>query len=309
MDPYLKALAIVEDVKQNIRDTKPADRPKVEEAIAKLYQLKGLEPPKEYKWFFSGKGARDWLLDGFITTSDVDSRLPSYFGIPHCYWSDRVGQAAWSAPTTASLAHAVNGCFSDRVEGATINFFEMASDDDGVGIILSRVLEEVTCWWAYANVAIIVDRPKELHLTDSGMPHRLDGPSIIWRDEHKDYHIRGCRVPAHLIEDPSKITVQEIKALGNFIELRRIYIERMGLKRFLAESSTELLDMDGGLPGPGGAPRALVRDCFGSSYLIGTDGSTSRVYFMSVNPAAKTCKRAHEEISGLVDETIIKYEG
>ena len=50
-------------------------------------------------------------------------------------------------------------------------------------------------------------------------------------------------------------------------------------------------------------PRALLHDKHGNAYLEGTDGSTERSYFMSVDPAATTCRQAHQSICGL-DESL-----
>ena len=58
----------------------------------------------------------------------------------------------------------------------------------------------------------------------------------------------------------------------------------------------------------GGGPRALLRDSDGSQWLCGTDGSTSRVYYMSVPNDVMTCRDAHCAIAG-IDEDLVEQEG
>jgi hypothetical protein len=43
----------------------------------------------------------------------------------------------------------------------------------------------------------------------------------------------------------------------------------------------------------------------GDKWLVGTDGSTDRCYYMSVPREAKTCKEAHEMIAGVSEENIL----
>lgn len=76
--------------------------------------------------------------------------------------------------------------------------------------------------------------------------------------------------------------------------------ERFGEGKYLAACGAKLIDADGGIAGSRGAqPRVLLEDDEGLRWLVGTDGSTRRVYHMQVPPTATTCREAHEAISGL----------
>lgn len=124
--------------------------------------------------------------------------------------------------------------------------------------------------------------------------------------------IHGVKVPEKVIFHPESITMEEITSEPN-AEVRRILTERFGVDRYLVESNATLIHFDQ-IPVTTGSerlmPRALLKDQFGDYYLEGTDGSTTRFYFMLVHTpnitefkAPKTCREAHERICGL-DETL-----
>jgi len=51
-----------------------------------------------------------------------------------------------------------------------------------------------------------------------------------------------------------------------------------------------------------------LREKNGRQWLVATDGSTERIYHLSVSDTAKSCRAAHEELCGF-DEKLIKLEG
>jgi hypothetical protein len=79
--------------------------------------------------------------------------------------------------------------------------------------------------------------------------------------------------------------------------------ERVEQERARARTS-RLLHMDA-LTIPGSAPRALVEDEEGARWLIGTDGSTERVFWMRASRQAATCGEAHEEMCGFEERRLI----
>ncbi len=157
--------------------------------------------------------------------------------------------------------------------------------------------------WAivFPDVAFMVDRPSALHLDDQGRLHCEDGPAIAYRDGWGLFRWHGFTVPEFVITNPERITLEIIDGEGN-AETKRIMIERFGIGRYLHESGATLVDFDQVevIRGSGKfMPRALLRDKHGNQYLEGTDGSTDRSYFMSVDPEVRSCRAAHESISGL----------
>jgi len=55
----------------------------------------------------------------------------------------------------------------------------------------------------------------------------------------------------------------------------------------------------------GSMPRALMEDKQGQRWLVGTDGSTKRVYYMRAPREANTCAEAHSALAGFDENQII----
>ncbi len=143
------------------------------------------------------------------------------------------------------------------------------------------------------------ERPAQIHLDDQGRLHNESGPSILYRDGWAFYHVHGVAVSMRIVERPDTITLEEIEKERN-AEVRRIMTERYGVGRYLQETGAELIEFElvpvDRKRGGRAIPRALLRDKHGNQYLEGTDGSTSRVYFMPVPREARTCAEAHTAI-------------
>lgn len=129
--------------------------------------------------------------------------------------------------------------------------------------------------------------------------HREDGPALE-SDIEPLYFIEGVLVTEQIVMHPETITSDDVEAEEN-AEAQRIMIERMGADRYMRESGATVIDMDS-LALVGSAPRALMQDKKGNRWLVGTDGSTARVYLMAVPRNSKTCAEAHCAISGLDSE-------
>lgn len=161
-----------------------------------------------------------------------------------------------------------------------------------------RIVHEKFC--------IISDRPERLLVDDQSRPHCDDGPFCRWRDGSELFAIHGVRVPAWIVLHPERIDAKAVRSEQN-LEVQRVMIERMGVGRYLFECGAKVIDMDS-LRLTGSAPRALLEDDLGNKWLVGTDGSTARVYHMSVPSSAQTCAEAHRLISGLDRESRLYAE-
>lgn len=135
------------------------------------------------------------------------------------------------------------------------------------------------------------------------IPHHESEAAIQFPDDYKVWVWRGVRVTAQIIAFPETITIEQIRKEKN-AEVQRIMISQMGAGNYLRATKCELIDMDS-LTMEGSAPRALMRDDMGNMWLVGTDGSTARVYTMAVPPEVRTCKEAHESISGFDERRLI----
>jgi hypothetical protein len=161
-------------------------------------------------------------------------------------------------------------------------------------------------WWMpYDGVCFLCKRPIELHIDDANRLHSEDGMSVKYRDGYGQFNIHGVVVPQWIIERPDTIDAAKIAAEQN-AEIKRIMIDRMGVSRYLQETGAKTIDMDmvEVVKGSGDfMPRALMRDKDGRQFLVGTDGSTERCYYMQVSRESLTCATAHQSINGgLKDE-------
>jgi len=99
-----------------------------------------------------------------------------------------------------------------------------------------RIVHEEFC--------IVSDRPEVLTVDDRNRPHGENGPSHRWRDGWSLWHWHGVAIPEaqrHIIEQPERITVDEIQAETN-AEIRRVMIERYGYDRYIRDAGLTLVD-------------------------------------------------------------------
>ena len=93
----------------------------------------------------------------------------------------------------------------------------------------------------HADFCMICERPELLLVDAQNRPHNPAGPFCRWRDGSALYSVRGIRVPWDVIEDPSSVTVERIKAESNS-EVRRVMIDLYGQAKYLADAKLRLLD-------------------------------------------------------------------
>ena len=155
-------------------------------------------------------------------------------------------------------------------------------------------------WWLPYEKAVVVSDKPHLYWDAAWRLHREDGPAVHFTDGYQLWAWHGVMITEQVILHPDTITSEMIRAEKN-AEVRRVLIERMGPGKYLKECKAKLIDMDS-LTLEGSAPRALMEDDQGERWLVGTDGSTARVYTMAVPREAKACREAHQMISGF-DET------
>lgn len=118
--------------------------------------------------------------------------------------------------------------------------------------------------------------------------HRMDGPAIDFGPGNLSnvYAVRGVRVDAYVIEEPEKITVEDIESESN-AEVRRVKIDQYGQSRYLMDSGAKEIHSDdfGTLYRkeiPGDEPLMMVKVVNSS---MEPDG-TFKDYFLRVDPNA-----------------------
>ncbi len=108
---------------------------------------------------------------------------------------------------------------------------------------IAAVAREAGWWWPYTKVAVITERPAELHRDESGRLDRSDGPALAYSDGFALYAWRGMPVPAEFLDRLGSLTPQQIRTEEN-AELRRVMLEFYGYDRYLAESGAEPVHHD-----------------------------------------------------------------
>ncbi len=284
----------------------PLDLPRATNAVHMAYEAGGLAPPKHI----------------FVADSPLSCSFMSYVLDKHPEMLKEMTQAELDKAVQQlkdkdlpSLIKASKDYISHQIYGSHdagwLSFYDAFKTFGLEEIIkpLNGLIELAKCcgWWApYEEVAILQHRHTEVHLDDRGLLHNDTGPAVLYRDGFSVYSIHGVRVPKNVVEDPSSITVDSVAAESN-IEVRRVMIEKMGVDKYLKDCGAKLVDMDQ-RTSIGGGPRALLESNDGQKWLVGTDGSTHRTYFMNVPAESTTCSDAHNRISG-VDESLIVMEG
>ena len=260
-------------------DTSCADRESAQEAISEMYRRIG-KAPAEFIWGDSPKELLEKIQE---KGGDSNEALSSFlYGQQECYFE----------------------AFYLFCEKIGVKYKE---EDSKLLRVWERISRSCNWWVPYEEFCFISEKPEIVSMSSQMRIHSETGPAVKYRDGFSLYAINGIVVPEFIVEDPGKITPQIVAGEQN-IELRRIMIERYigGVGKYLSDSGAKLLDVDT-LQIPGSATRALMEDKNGEKWLCGSDGSTKRVYFMSVPRNCDTCKDAHNAICGF-DESCIKME-
>jgi len=156
----------------------------------------------------------------------------------------------------------------------------------------------------HEKFCIVSDFPEVLCKNERNQPHCEDGPSHRWRDGWELWFLEGVRVTEQIVMRPETLTFSQIKAETN-AEVRRIMRNRFGEGRYLRETKAKVLHMDYEGARVGAAPRALMQDEEGRRFLVGTDGSTKRTYYMEVPATVTTCREAHVALCGFDEAKIV----
>ena len=171
------------------------------------------------------------------------------------------------------------------------------------GLAIFEQLANNSGWhYMFEECAIICDRASEIHI-EQNVLHNDEGPAIAYSDGVAIYAIGGHVVTEQIVMHPETITLDQIDNESDQ-ETKRIMIQRYGVAKYLTETGAKVIDSDR-LNLEGSSMRTLMEDNKGHRWLIGTDGSTGRVYYMSAPIDANTCKEAHEAMGGISEDNLI----
>lgn len=151
------------------------------------------------------------------------------------------GSGADAPPTSGSGAGRRRGSarvlLLDAVHGqqdaAWLSAFDAGPGSPLEGI--AAVARAAGWWWPYERLAVLCDRPAELHRDEAGRLDRSDGPALGFRDGFALYSWRGMPVPGEFLAELATLTPERIRTEEN-AELRRVMLEHYGYDRYLAES-------------------------------------------------------------------------
>lgn len=275
--------------------TEPADRPRAEAAMRALYKRMNLADP-EFLWVSSPAAAVNIIKESTgtsVSLSGVDGNLDAY----------------WVAFYTFCL----------HIGGE-------ASEDDRAHLKVWQDLVESTgpCF-PYTKVCIMTDRPCIATYDEREMLHGDNAPALKYRDGVAIYAVHGIRVAEKIVMRPWEMTLSEIEACDNedvrvIMQDAWCYEEKdstgrrrgAGGGRWLTETGAETLDMDlytaytDEKTGESvQIQRALLVDKQGRKFLMCSDSSTDRVYYIQVAETAKTCREGHESINGGIPDSKI----
>ncbi|MEU8525228.1 MULTISPECIES: DUF6745 domain-containing protein [Streptomyces] len=248
--------------------TGPADRASAEEGVRLAYRLAGLPEPQEIRWADSPREAVELVKEltdqGRSVRDEVRTRP---WADERRRVHDELGPGGWTAhwsatgamlwDTTRALADRIRDGVTDGPEpdrarlvllDAVLGQHDAAwlAAFDGRGdrlAGLAAVAEHAGWWWPYERVAVVCERPVELHRDEAGRLDRGDGPALAFADGFALYAWRGMPVPSDFPDELAALTPERIRAERN-AELRRVMLEFYGYERYLAESNAQPVHRD-----------------------------------------------------------------
>lgn len=167
---------------------------------------------------------------------------------------------------------------------------------------LAGVARSAGWWWPYANVAILTDRPDELHRDNVGRLHAAETPALHYSDGFALHAWRGMPIPSDLVDRLAHLTHPQIAAERN-AELRRVMLEHFGYERYLREAGARRLGTDAcgvlwQLTFNDDEPLTMVEVINSTPEPDGT----SRIYWLRVPPTTRTARAGVAWTFGLTEE-------
>lgn len=152
--------------------------------------------------------------------------------------------------------------------------------------------------WFGREFAMICERPTHLQFDDRDRLHNDTGPAVAYPDGWAIYRVHGVEVPASVVLEPEKQSVEDIQKEEN-AEVRRIRIEKFagnnkspgeGWVRYLQTIKADLLDRR--YNAIEGTEEVLCGFDRETNILVCHCPSTARIYAMPVPNTVKTCDEA-----------------
>ncbi|CAM5351720.1 hypothetical protein SAVIM338S_01223 [Streptomyces avidinii] len=319
--------------------TGPADRAAAEAGVRLGYRAAGLPEPEHILWADSPRAAMRLLGDpegpwgtavrGRSVREEVRS---APWAAERARLHGRLGPQGWGrrwALTGARLwenterlagrirTGLVEELAQDAAQEAPVRLLLLESvlgqhdaawlcafDTDGGAPLegLAAVARSAGWWWPYERLAVLCERPVELHRDEAGRLDRGDGPALAFPDGFALYAWRGMPVPAEFLAGLEALTPERIREEEN-AELRRVMLEHYGYDRYLAESDAQPVHRDEAgilwrMPLPGDEDVVMVEVVNSTPEPDGT----SRTYWLRVPPDTRTARQGVAWTFGLDTE-------
>ncbi|MCP2329524.1 hypothetical protein HDA40_008031 [Hamadaea flava] len=186
---------------------------------------------------------------------------------------------------------AAQGALLDAILGQHDAAWLAAYGDDSPELAgLARVARSAGWWWAFERIAVLTERPDQVHRDNLGRLHHAGGPALSYPDGFGMYAWRGMPVPDDVAAQLPELTADRIRSESN-AEVRRVMLEYFGFDRYLSESeATRVQSDDFGvlwrLDLPGDEPLVMVEVVNATPEPDGT----RRTYFLRVPPTVRTAR-------------------
>ncbi|MFK0258550.1 DUF6745 domain-containing protein [Streptomyces sp. NPDC090445] len=156
---------------------------------------------------------------------------------------------------------------------------------------LAAVARSAGWWWPYERLAVVCERPVELHRDEAGRLDRADGPALAFPDGFALHAWRGMPVPGGFLAELGALTPERIRDEEN-AELRRVMLEHYGYERYLDESGAEPVHRDEAgvlwrIPLPDDEDVVMVEVVNSTPEPDGTH----RTYWLRVPPDTRTARQ------------------
>ncbi|MBB5869011.1 hypothetical protein F4553_002390 [Allocatelliglobosispora scoriae] len=195
--------------------------------------------------------------------------------------------AADSGPLGAASREAMLDPIFGQHDAAWLGAF-----DEGTAELagLAAVARSAGWWWAFEHLAIITERPREVHRDNLGRLHHGDGAALSYPDGFGLHAWRGMPIPAEVADELGSLTVERIRAEDN-AEIRRVMLEHFGFDRYLRDSGAARTQSDEcgvlwRVELPGDEPLVMVEVINSTAEPDGT----FRTYFLRVPPTIRTAR-------------------
>ena len=315
--------------------TAPADRPRAEAAIAKMYAVAGLAAPRivwcgaplsqgvtralvasvgssvgSSVWNSVGSSVRN-SVGGSVRSSVGDSVRSSVASSVRNSVGDSVRSSVWNS-VGDSVGDSVGSSVGDSVYGAHdagwLAFYRFFRDECGLSEKTARLegLWELcqSAGWAlpHEHICWVSERHSVLRRNDSGRLHCEDGPALAYPDGWELWVVHGVAVDEQIVMRPETQTLEQIEADDN-AESKRVRIERFGWPRYLRESGASVVAGRHNERDAQDEQLYVLRD--GGKRFVCVDPSTGRKYALGVPKEITSCEQAQLWMSHGLDRLAI----